>query len=287
MEHELSYEKLVIILRAILYPELKCINITMVGPHMSDRSLIKYGSSEECQYTVTTQKGLFEVCYPDPAVVKSSYSCGIILHPGFSEYLTPWKPAMDVLIASDILVITTGYSNYDRFTMDAIHEDLVSEYYGAHVILQKTLNRASCLLINRKGIVPNAYYSIFKGRANDVVLLSYEEAVNKMREVFLRYVGDESIKYEGNPFFGETCLMMADDFASKKLIIPINKKLSEVEQLAHSYRSWRHKSKEDISKMFEGDQEEVDDHKLPNFDDNIMQQLMQLASNAQELRNKN
>lgn len=252
----------------------------MCGPHMTNRSLIRYGSSEECRYTITTQKGLFEVCYPDPSVVKSRYSCGIILHPGYSEYIAAWKPAMDVLIASNILVITTGYSKYDRFTGDAIHENLVSEFYGAQVLLQPTLNRASCILIHQNGIVPNAYYSIFKGPANDVVLLSYKEAVTKTRIDFMRYVGDESIRFEGNPYFGETCIMMADDIASNKLIIPIRKSLTEIEQLAHSYRSWKNKSKEDINKMLQGDDDEViDDHKLPDFDAyearNIMNKIMQ------------
>jgi len=235
MENVIEYNKLVLNLKTILYPELKSVNITMCGPRISHRPLQQFESNDETCYTVTTQNGLFEVLYPDPSVVKSKFSFGIILHPGFSDYLLSWKPAMDILVASDILVLTTGYSNYDRFTRDALYENLISEYYGANVVLGPTFNKASCLAIAHRGIVPHAYYSIFKSRSNDVVLLSYEEAVYKSRQIFLRYVGDESIKYEGNPIFGESCIRMADDLASKKLEIPLNKSLSEIEKLAHNY----------------------------------------------------
>lgn len=274
MEYQLNYERLVTNLRAVLYPELKSVNITMCGPDVSDRPIKPIGN-DECRYTVTTKKGTFEALYPDPDIVRESFSCGVILHPGFTDHLLSWKPAMDIIIQSNILVITTGYSNYDRLTRDAIHEiDLVSQYYGAKMILTPTFNKCTCLLIFRNGVGPSAYYSIFKGPDPEVVKLSYEETIYKMRDVFLRYVGHESINYEGNPIFGETCLMIADDLAAKKLEIPLHKKLSQIENLAHSYRSWRLKSKEYIKRMLD-DEEDDEKYSKPDFSKSIMQQMMQ------------
>lgn len=169
MEHFINYDKLVLNLRAILYPELNVVNITMVGPCMSNRPLQQFRSSDYTNYTITTHSGVFEDFYPDPLVVTATFSFGVILHPGYSDYLQAWKPCMDVLVSSDILVITTGYSNYDRFTRDALYEDLITEYYGTNFVIERTFNRAACLSINQRGIVPHAYYSIFKGRSNDVV----------------------------------------------------------------------------------------------------------------------
>ena len=45
--------------------------------------------------------------------------------------------------------------------------------------------------------------------------------------------------------------MIADDLAAKKLEIPLHKKLSQIENLAHNYRSWRSKSKEYIKTMLD------------------------------------
>lgn len=212
--------------------------------------------------------------YPTADTLKDAFSFIVILHPGFQAFLLSWKPAMDIIVASDLLFMTTGYSNYDRLTRDAIHEDLVNEYYCAKVILTPTFNAAACLPISRNGVGPHFIYSLYKGIDQNSVKLSYEETVHKSRLVFLRYVGHESINYEGNPTFGRTCLLIADDIESKQLVLSPHVSLSAIENIGHyQYHSM---TKDQIKQILEA--ENYDDDGVIAGGRNQMNEMKQYFS---------
>lgn len=215
-----------------LYPDLEGIEITLIGPEVSNQT--KY--NKDNYVTIIKKSGVLESVYP--SLSSDSFSLAVVFQPGLSDNLNSWTEAFKILVNSEILTITTGYSHNQRWSYDALFDETVlKEYFGANLIIPRTRNPASShVIINPNGVQPYAFFIVFKGFLNYLTtesLLTYEQMIKKNRVLFLNWLGKESIAYEGNEEFGKNCLKTAEKLESGVLDFPITVTHQQIETMVH------------------------------------------------------
>jgi hypothetical protein len=250
IEGQFSYANLYDDLRSLqIYPDLKRIDLVLCGPEVSNQRTKEF---KEYHYTLSSREGNMESLFP--SLDRSSFSLAVVLQPGLSDYLRSWTPPFRILVESGILTLTTGYSHIDRWTSDAVFDEIVlTTYFGANVVLKRTRNAAVIHAIAR-GMAPHAFMILFQGRRCESAvaalpegegestreedtteahglppLLSYEEAIHQSRILFLTYLADESINHEGNRHMGEVCLEVVEGLRSGKMKIPLSATHTQIE----------------------------------------------------------
>lgn len=233
VEGSFSYSNMVNDLKNLqIYPTLDRINLTLCGPEVTTAKTRHFPDGN---YSMTAFGGKLESVFP--SLSSDRFSLAVIMQPGLSDYLRSWSPAFRILVSSQIPTITTGYSHLERWTMDApVDESVIQAHFGGNILIPRTRNAAVCPMIQSRGMVPCAYYLMFKGidetRADS--LLSYDDTIKMNRIAFLQWVGRESIDYEGNPSFGNSCLRTANSLLSGEVSYPVSMSNKELENLIHS-----------------------------------------------------
>jgi hypothetical protein len=229
VEGTVDYSRLFKLLSSVVYPNLQGLELTLCGPMVTNTpSRTQAGG----KIKITQRNGLMETLYPTIGSL-SVFSCAVVMQPGLSDFLPSWTPAMQLLVESNLLTITSGYSAINRWTFDALFdESVLSKHFGAQIIVPRTRNPTA--EPNYRDIAKNAFYVVFQGRAEEATpLLSYAEIVNQNRIVFLQYIGDEALNHEDNPDLHEVCVAMIDELRSGKLKLNVNISNADLERMAN------------------------------------------------------
>mmetsp|Transcript_15703 Transcript_15703/g.26175 ORF Transcript_15703/g.26175 Transcript_15703/m.26175 type:complete len:403 (-) Transcript_15703:59-1267(-) len=253
VEGQFSYANLWRDLKRLqVYPDLERIDFVLCGPEVSNKATQEF---EDGHYTLSQKEGNMESIFP--SLDCSSFSLAVVPQPGLSDYLQSWTPPFRILVESGILTVTTGYSRLDRWTMDAIFDEIVlTTYFGANVVLKRTRNPAASHILAdmSRGMAPHAFYILFQGSRSTLVatrreqkdggeteteteteiaqpppLLSYEEAIHQNRLLFLTWLADESILHEDNRYMGEVCLELAEGLQAGKVKIALSATHKQIE----------------------------------------------------------
>lgn len=234
VEGSVAYSRLFKFLAAFVYPNLQRIELTLCGPMVSNMPVRAQAAGK---VKITQRTGPMQTLFPTVESL-SAFSCAVVMQPGLSDLLLSWTPAMQLLVESNVLTITTGYSAIDRWTFDALFDQpVLSDHFGAKIIVPRTRNPTAQ---NYNNVAKNAFYVVFQGREEETTVLSYADIVKQNRITFLRYIGDEALNHEDNPALHKVCIAMAEELSSGKLELGINTKNSEIERMVNQIAMSRH-----------------------------------------------
>jgi len=208
-EGTVDYRFLFDLLKSSSYPTLTKLHITLVGPEISTAEDIYLSP---CVVLHKIHGGVEEV-FSSASEIRDKFQAVSAMNPGLSDFFDSWHPAFKLLIDSDLLLITTGYSNIGRWTIDALFDErILTTYYGAHTISTRKHNPFfSSDVVTGK----NYFYILLKGRRTEPVV-TREQLVRVHQIVFMEYIGREATNFESNPQFGAYCMGIAREMRDGK-----------------------------------------------------------------------
>lgn len=227
-EGSLDLESMFDVMQQTILPELKRLDVLMMGPEMDNARDGKYYYSE----TITISRWSTLLSRKSEISVAANNSFCIILNPGFTDNLETWKDGIEKLLEMNILSIATGYSEHMRWTHDSLFdEEILSRYFGANVLIPITRNPFA-MPNTVTSIYKMAYIIVFQGH-NDHgnATLTTSALMKRLAVRFLRHVAVESSRYEDAPqSLVDLYNTIAEEIDSGKIVLPPSWTLHDLER---------------------------------------------------------
>lgn len=133
-EMVIDYKILLELLKIFVYPTLKKLKVALVGPSLDGEGSLANTNDIEVQATKQTIEYLYKT-----SAALSKFDVIYTVSPGFTDNLDQWTPAVKLFTESNIPLVFTGYSSFDKKDNDALFdEDCLLTYFRAISIVPNT-----------------------------------------------------------------------------------------------------------------------------------------------------
>jgi len=131
----IDFKKLFSLLKQFIYPNLKKLNVYLVGPDVVPGRQI----SNSTEVTISAIQKKIEIAFNVTTI--TNFHAIFMIAPGFSSFLDSWTPAIQLFTSVNTPVICTAYSNLEKKDNDALFdEDCMIRYYRAKSVVPTTCN---------------------------------------------------------------------------------------------------------------------------------------------------
>ena len=148
MEGSVDYTLLFDLLKAHLFPHLAIIHITLAGPDISSKDLHLHSSMK---YSICRRLGRVQRLFSVDGIPNDSYNSTTklslysfiaMLNPNCYADMESWRDAIDVMLRSNLLVVSSHPSLFSRCSDGALYDDIVLQHGGsrANIIVKCTKN---------------------------------------------------------------------------------------------------------------------------------------------------
>ena len=208
-EMVIDYKILLELLKIFVYPTLKKLKVALVGPSLDGEGSLANTNDIEVQATKQTIEYLYKT-----SAALSKFDVIYTVSPGFTDNLDQWTPAVKLFTESNIPLVFTGYSSFDKKDNDALFdEDCLLTYFRAISIVPNTWNPCSSPTHGSSPpVYSNRYYFITQGIDENKPFIERIVFKKKLSCQYLLFQSDFWGPVDQS--FGKGCLILVERLES-------------------------------------------------------------------------
>lgn len=229
-EANANFMTLFSLIKEFVYTNISRLEVCLCGPQLEETRSYSVGESSEVSVRLDARK--IEQAFPSLQDLNAAgFHAIFLVAPGFSDDITCWAAAMQMMVSSNLPMTVTSYSSLHTRDNDALFdEDCLTVLWRARLVVACQTNPCHSLMGARGLGYKNRYVTIVQGPNPDAAVVRPEDYRRGMVAKYLVFQADFYRAQDSG--FADRCVKIAAQLDAGEMPCPVAQRMSYFVNLA-------------------------------------------------------